>query len=741
MKKTKALPLIISGVAVVLVAVIVLLIVIIKPGSSGGSVADSIIKDIKFEKQGKTYEKFEISFNIDKKFNNPYDPYEVEVNGIFTYPNGKKAVVPAFYIVPMKFTSQKTVMSYNANSYYPNGDAHWCIRFSGMQKGNYSFTIQVKTKDMDYKYERTQRFELTDSKSKGFLEISEDNPLYFQNSGDGSLFYGTGSNIAWVRAPFTKDPEHMSYDYFIGQQKKYGINLTRVWLCHWAWLEWMPNSKDSSTASYAGLGRYNQCISSALDKIFVMLEDADIRMILTLDDNNEQFENSDGYDTWKYNPYNAANGGPAESLSDYWRNEKVREYYKKRLRYIVARWGYSTSLASINLWNDQTTPNEDIVDYLDELCQYTEEISEDWRPLLFASNFTSDANDVLDYYTQTGGGEGADKPRVIQECGYPNSMENFKQSLRNTVWNEMFSNTACTMIWSHDDVDESDSWDVFTSMNEFSKDLYLHKYEYVTEYEEVESAGSALQAKYDSTGTGFKTVTVHALGDVASWAQKATKNEFEIYDTDNDMMLAGISPKLYGTNAGVLNFRNNPTFIVDCMNGGEMVVNIAGVGGGTNTVTAMKDGKKIKEIKITGKVQADQKYFTIPLEPGINEITLSNEGNDWLEVKAYYFKFNLDSNNSVAVRRLISEKQQLALIQNTRNGEVYTDVFGGKVAVATEVKVPFYELADGKYKVQVYNTETREYITSEEVTVSGGEYIIDIPEVSHIVAAKITKID
>ena len=46
MKKTKALPLILSGVAVILVAVIVLLIVIIKPGSGAGEVSNSIIQNI-----------------------------------------------------------------------------------------------------------------------------------------------------------------------------------------------------------------------------------------------------------------------------------------------------------------------------------------------------------------------------------------------------------------------------------------------------------------------------------------------------------------------------------------------------------------------------------------------------------------------------------------------------------------------------------------------------------------------
>ena len=81
----------------------------------------------------------------------------------------------------------------------------------------------------------------------------------------------------------------------------------------------------------------------------------------------------------------------------------------------------------------------------------------------------------------------------------------------------------------------------------------------------------------------------------------------------------------------------------------------------------------------------DERKFSIELKPGRNEITLSNEGHDWIEISAYYFKFNLEAGSSISVRRLISDNQQLALVQNTRFGEVYNKIFDGAVGITASV--------------------------------------------------------
>jgi hypothetical protein len=55
---------------------------------------------------------------------------------------------------------------------------------------------------------------------------------------------------------------------------------------------------------------------------------------------------------WPRNPYNAANGGPCKTPQEYFTSPEARDFVKRRLRYSVARWGWSMHLAAWELWNE-----------------------------------------------------------------------------------------------------------------------------------------------------------------------------------------------------------------------------------------------------------------------------------------------------------------------------------------------------------------------------------------------------
>src|ERR1041384_8084740 len=60
--------------------------------------AQSMIKQItaSADKLG-TYEKFELTIDLDATFKNPYDPDEISLDGQFTSPSGQKITLPGFY--------------------------------------------------------------------------------------------------------------------------------------------------------------------------------------------------------------------------------------------------------------------------------------------------------------------------------------------------------------------------------------------------------------------------------------------------------------------------------------------------------------------------------------------------------------------------------------------------------------------------------------------------------------------
>ncbi|GAG10275.1 unnamed protein product, partial [marine sediment metagenome] len=69
-----------------------------------------------------------------------------------------------------------------------------------------------------------------------------------------------------------------------------------------------------------------------------------------------------GEGKWDQNPYNRKNGGPCNSPEEFFTDPAAIKLYKNKLRYIISRWGYSPSLAVIELWNEYNAPDEWVKD-------------------------------------------------------------------------------------------------------------------------------------------------------------------------------------------------------------------------------------------------------------------------------------------------------------------------------------------------------------------------------------------
>ncbi|RMD75566.1 MAG: hypothetical protein D6820_14480, partial [Lentisphaerae bacterium] len=192
-----------------------------------------------------------------------------------------------------------------------------------------------------------------DPKNPGFLRVSSRNPRYFEFA-NGEFFYPVGHNL---RSPSDRRPRALSraaednadradrlgvfvYREWFEKMHQCGANFTRVWMAPW-WcgLEW-----NNRYPGYHGIAYYNQQNAARLDtimqfaqqyRIYVNLETANHGMFSTLIDHD-----------WEDNPYNKAwPGGFLEYATDFFRNLRAWNLHRQRLRYTVARWGYSPALA------------------------------------------------------------------------------------------------------------------------------------------------------------------------------------------------------------------------------------------------------------------------------------------------------------------------------------------------------------------------------------------------------------
>ncbi|MBN1694345.1 DUF5060 domain-containing protein [candidate division WOR-3 bacterium] len=133
-----------------------------------------------------------------------------------------------------------------------------------------------------------------------------------------------------------------------------------------------------------GLGRYYMKTAERLDEVFILAEERDIYIMLTLDYHGVFKSEVDVWASnaeWRTNPYNAKNGGPCEDPVDFFTNAEAKKIYKSKLRYMVARWGYSTNLACWELWNEidnvmewQKVPPAAIVSWHKEMANYLKRV-------------------------------------------------------------------------------------------------------------------------------------------------------------------------------------------------------------------------------------------------------------------------------------------------------------------------------------------------------------------------------
>ena len=55
---------------------------------------------------------------------------------------------------------------------------------------------------------------------------------------------------------------------------------------------------------------------------------------------------------WGTNPYSSAQGGPCVAPNDFFTSHAAKDIYRKRLRYLVARYGYSPRLVAWQFFNE-----------------------------------------------------------------------------------------------------------------------------------------------------------------------------------------------------------------------------------------------------------------------------------------------------------------------------------------------------------------------------------------------------
>ena len=304
-------------------------------------------------------EKFEASFAVDILFDNPYDPDIVELWGYIQRPDGTTDRVPGFWYEGFERSLQN-----GTEILTPAGGDCWKLRYTPRQSGEFIYYAELcdKVANKTYRYPETDGIVITvlPSDRKGFLMVSPTDSSYLVYD-DQSPFFGIGHNLMGWEFGGTDNMQgtYEFDDWFINLRDNHA-NMASFSFCEGNNLEWTYNANETPfSCDWNGLLHYNQQNAWKMDYRIQRAEEEGIffrLMLLHWEDFDYRTENYPRWG-WSRNPYNSANGGPNDDVTDFFASSESRTAIKKYLRYVIARYGYSSSLLAYQLWIEADFPD------------------------------------------------------------------------------------------------------------------------------------------------------------------------------------------------------------------------------------------------------------------------------------------------------------------------------------------------------------------------------------------------
>ncbi len=283
-------------------------------------------KDIQpSSEKSQVYETVELDIRLNGSVSNPFDENEVNVTSEITLPNGLKRSIPAFF-----YQNYERRVVNDGESLLPSGEPFWKLRFTPVLEGSYTIVLQVYSRGV-----LTDSRELTIevkgySHDPGFVRLHGN----YLVCDDGSDLFLIGQNVCW----YTESRKTLDYDVWFEKMAENGMNYARIWMAPWAFaVEWSDRA-----------GSYDLKEAWRLDYVFRLAEEKGIYLMLCLV-NHGQLKADEN---WSGNPYNRARGGPLSSPEQFFTDPAAKGLFKKRLRYLVSRYAYSTHLLAWEFFNE-----------------------------------------------------------------------------------------------------------------------------------------------------------------------------------------------------------------------------------------------------------------------------------------------------------------------------------------------------------------------------------------------------
>lgn len=676
-------------------------------------------------------DKFELTFTLaGTGYANPFDPSQIDVAAVFVSPSHHAFSVNGFFFQDFSRSGPPEKLS-------ATGSPVWKVRFTPTETGTWTYTIKAVDAKTGTATLGRRTFTCIPSHRHGDVQQSRLDPHYFQFE-DGTPYVPLGQNLAWGN--WGTENGTYSYDAWLPKMADAGANFARYWMwSDYQGIEW----KDT------GLGDYTKRMDAAwrLDYDLEATRRLDIQVMLTL--LNHGAVSTQVNPQWKDSPYFSGNGGPCATPREFFTNATARGFFKRRLRYIVARWGYAANL----IWElaneiDNTDDyikdagvRADVAAWHREMAAYLRSL--DPRHLITTSfsRFQDDSTiwdqpDIgltqFHFYSTSPTVEDAQaaiirryrqrlaKPVFGGEMGFPAggaySLARDPQGLQwhNAQWASLFSGAAgsSALWWWADYIDPQNLYTNYRGLSKFFATLDL-------------PAGKFTPTRPHVTGAGRADLVLTGYPD---WGFRAESGTFTVSDdgslTPGEDQLAAF---LYSRTDNAERY-NPPTFQIDYPIAGTFSLRL-GTPNAQPHLLITVDGKTVYS-----DTPAADTSVTVPISAGRHTISVDNTGTGWLDVTNYVFSAIAPS---LKVYALQGPTTIAAWVMNRNDNYAHVQAQG--LPPAASGVVHFEGLAhNGTWDVEWWDTRTGRITARSTAVAVDRNLALTIPPTSQDRAVKMT---
>jgi len=639
----------------------------------------------------------------------------------------------------------------------PRGAPEWRVRFTPVEVGEY--TVRVAARDRTGRSVSAESaFRVAPSKLPGFVRVSQHDPHYFVLD-DGSPFVPIGHDVPLglpdVRACYPK-------------MKAHGENATYFILCPY-----------DLSFEWAELGVYDLERAAKIDRVLDAARDNGIYLKLSFDVHDAW--RASGW--WATSPYNAARGGPCASPNDLYTSETAWDYYRKRVRYISARWGYSpnmmawepvaeldgaTELAGIEGWGYTRRPGGEEVSamlrpFLRRLGDYLARI--DPYDRLFTTSYGGDTTDDTHWalpevrYTQIHCYDAADpsetlsrwarelttrfdKPMMVTEFG-PGlegpapGIDPEGVNLHNGIWASLLGGSAgCALNWHWEFIDAFGWYRQYPPLRAFVTGVDWPREGFAASELDVMTPDQGRIMRVEAAISGER-----GFGDVSV-------EEYPIR-ADGSLGIA-MHPPQYLLAPGRAERRVCPRFLVDFRSASTFSVEVGQVCPDARLEFSL-DGEVVRAVDLPCRnVPAkpsvyNEQYglwwcdyresYSIDVPAGRHEIQVANAqpGSSWLQVRSY----SVSREEPVTVQALGLTGRSAVLLWVHNRESVWTNWDRPAPQPVTGARLVVRGAPTGRLRAEWLDTWTGRTIRTRTVQASNGLLTLDVPPVGRDLACRV----